>query len=86
MECPSVKEVWRGSEVGCLDGQFKDFVGWQSHVLNNFSLEVSSYSAMLLWMIWFSRNDLVWNQNGILKTQYCKVMKDTRVKERGIKL
>ena len=57
--CPAIRDVWRFSVLGGVDVQICDFVDWWNYVLSHYSVDVCCNSTMLIWQIWFARNDLV---------------------------
>ncbi|XP_073139005.1 uncharacterized protein [Henckelia pumila] len=65
--CPFARSVWRLSSIGSIVSGATSFTDrWISLTNNHPPSEIDS-AAMILWSIWNSRNDVVWNRN--TKTQ-----------------
>lgn len=60
--CSFAENCWSKAALPVITGNFYSFAEWLELVFSQSSMDTSVISAMLCWMIWKNRNDLVWNQ------------------------
>lgn len=67
--CPFAVECWNTSGITAVRGEFQRFSDWFQGLVKIASREEIHRAAVLCWMIWKNRNDLVWNQRSIGVTE-----------------
>ncbi|WOG87677.1 hypothetical protein DCAR_0206908 [Daucus carota subsp. sativus] len=68
LECSFAKSCWQVAGVGLDEAVYTSFQEWVLNVFNGWDADKRQRGAMLCWIIWKCRNDLIWNQK-CLKAQ-----------------
>ncbi|XP_062112948.1 uncharacterized protein LOC133824099 [Humulus lupulus] len=64
VSCSFAQACWHRLGIGCIPTPQGIFSSWLSSILSLYSREKRQWAVMLLWALWKSRNDLVWQQRG----------------------
>ena len=62
VKCLLAKDVWKLSALGDLNVQADSFRDWWKLIFQRQNMDELNMTAMILWSIWNSRNDLIWNR------------------------
>lgn len=60
MSCSVVKRVWQLTSIGELSGLVSNFIQWWNMIAITVKLDDLAVVAMTQWMLWRSRNKLIW--------------------------
>lgn len=63
--CPFAVDNWTRSNVLCISGEFSTFMEWLQLVFQKQQSDDILAVTMICWMIWKSRNELIWNQHSL---------------------
>lgn len=61
--CAKAQSIWALSEVGDLSASVSNLVDWWAVVCALNGGMFAKFGAMIVWAIWSSRNNLVWNNS-----------------------
>lgn len=65
LTCTFSEECWKLSGIPKVTGQFQTFAEWFQLLLHKYRRNEIHLAAVICWMIWKNRNDLVWNQRSL---------------------
>lgn len=65
VSCSFAVECWGYTRLPEIKGEFLLFADWLKQVLQQYRRNDVHLIAMVTWMLWKNRNDLVWNQRGL---------------------
>lgn len=77
--CPFAVDCWNISGIAAVRGDFQRFSYWFQVLLKKASRQEIHRAAAICWMIWKSRNDLVWNQRSLGVTEVVESAKSVLI-------